>query len=154
MAAPRRKPDPARATPHAIDFHRWCDEQVELLRHRRFGEADVPNIIEELQAMVRSDTRALRSSYRLALMHLLKWRYRPSKRSPSWDTTIDRERDVIDDIEAESPSLRAQSLSYVAGAYPRARRDAAKETGLPLATFPETCPFSLDDLRNPDWLPE
>ncbi|HSF33510.1 MAG TPA: DUF29 family protein [Candidatus Tectomicrobia bacterium] len=28
-------------------------------------------------------------------------------------------------------------------AYPLARRDAAKETGLPLATFPEACPWPV-----------
>jgi hypothetical protein len=42
----------------------------------------------------------------------------------------------------------------VTWAYPRARRDAAKETGLPLATFPETCPWALAQVLEADVWPE
>jgi hypothetical protein len=140
-------------SPYEADFYLWCFEQAENLRQGRFATADLPNIIEELESMGRSDRRALRSSYRLVLQHLLKWQFQPDKRTPSWETTIDRESDVIEETEAESPSLRSQSVGLVRTIYPKARRDAAKETGLPLSSFPPDCPYSLDQVRDPDWLP-
>ena len=36
-----------------------------------------------------------------------------------------------------SPSLRRELPTFFAYAYPRARRLAAKETGMPLSTFPK-----------------
>jgi len=35
--------------------------------------------------------------------------------------------------------------------YRRARREAAKETGLPLATFPDECPFTLEQITGDYW---
>ena len=42
----------------------------------------------------------------------------------------------------------------MARAYRRARREAAAETGLPLSTFPETCPFTLEQALDDDFWPE
>ena len=50
-------------------------------------------------------------------------------------------------------SLRAFLPEAVAWAYPRGRKEAAKETGLPLATFPEVCPWSLEQLQDESFLP-
>jgi hypothetical protein len=36
--------------------------------------------------------------------------------------------------------------------YPRAARSAAKETGVPSAAFPKTCPFAPDQVLG-DWMP-
>ena len=32
-------------------------------------------------------------------------------------------------------------------------RNAAAETALPLATFPEDCPFAVDQILTEEWLP-
>jgi hypothetical protein len=39
-------------------------------------------------------------------------------------------------------------------AYPRARRLASAETGLPLATFPEVCPWPVEQVLDADFWPE
>ena len=140
-------------TGYESDFYLWCYRQAELLRLRRFSAADLPNVIEELESMGRSDRRALKSSYRLLLHHLLKWQFQPEMRSPSWETTIDRERDVINETEAESPTLAAQARTFVDETYPKARRDAARETGIDRAVFPPDCPYTLEQLRDDEWLP-
>jgi hypothetical protein len=111
-------------------------------------------VIEELESMGREQEHALASSYRVLLMHLLKWTHQSSKRTRSWSNTIGRERANIEDREDMNRSLAARAHELVAWAYPRAVRYAARETGLPRSAFPETCPFSLDQLRNPDFLPE
>ena len=67
--AARDLDDPS--TLYERDFTLWCTPQAELLRLRRFGEADLPNIVEELEGMGSALRASLRSSYRLLLAHLL-----------------------------------------------------------------------------------
>ena len=50
------------------------------------------NVAEELEALGNEQASALRSSYRILLLHLLKWRYQPKRRTRSWAGTIVRER--------------------------------------------------------------
>jgi hypothetical protein len=60
-------------------------------------------------------------------------------------------RHEIELILRDSPSLRQQLPALLDTAYPLACRDAAGETGLPLSTFPECCPFTVADLLSDDW---
>jgi len=140
-------------TTYERDFYLWCFEQAELLRLRRFAQADLPNIVEELESMGRSDRRALGSSYRLVIAHLLKWQFQPQMRGSSWEITLVRERAHIKDMEAQSPSLRADARRIVEDVYLDAKREAATDTKLPRSTFPAECPYTLDQLRDADWLP-
>jgi hypothetical protein len=86
-------------------------------------------------------------------MHLLKWSYQPEQRSGSWDSTIRTQRADIRQLLDDSPNLRREVPGIVAERYETARRNAAAETGLPLATFPTDCPFSADDILAEEWLP-
>jgi hypothetical protein len=52
------------------------------------------------------------------------------------------------------PRLRELSSLFVADAYRHARVGAAAETGLPLATFPEGCPWPVDQVLDEDFWPE
>ena len=38
--------------------------------------------------------------------------------------------------------------------YPKAARDACRETGLPETAFPATCPYRLDQIVDPNFLPD
>ena len=152
MADATRTRDDA-PTLYERDFYLWCYRQAELLRLRRFAEADLPNIVEELESMGRSDRRALESSYRLLISHLLKWEFQPQLRTPSREITIARERTHIEQLEQQSPSLERQAAAIVEGVYRRARKEAEIETGLPRSTFPPQIPYTLDELRDDDWMP-
>jgi len=154
MARAKEKPLYSNPADYEDDFYAWAYEQAELLRLGRFSEADLPNIIEELETLGRSERRSLVSAYRLILMHLLKWRYQPTHRTNSWRITVGRERREVTNLEAENPSLKANAIELAEEAYRRARLDAADETELPLSTFPAECPWTLDQIRNPDFLPE
>jgi uncharacterized protein DUF29 len=153
--APRAAADAVAEAPttYERDFYLWCFEQAELLRLRRFSQADLPNIIEELESMGRSDRRALSSSYRLVIAHLLKWQYQPQLRGSSWEVTLLRERAHIKEMEEQSGSLRADARRIVEDVYLDAKREASTETRLPRSSFPAECPYSPDQLRNPDWFP-
>lgn len=154
MASAKEKPRYANPADYEDDFYAWTYEQAELLRLGRFREADLPNIIEELETLGRTERRALVSSYRLVTMHLLKWVFQASHRSRSWTNTIRRERRNIEVTERESPSLRADAAAILREAYAQAREDAADETELPLSTFPAECPWTLTEVRDLGFMPE
>ena len=148
------KPKAPASAPYSEDFVRWCFEQAELLKARQFTKADLENIVEELESMGNEQRRALRSSYRLLIMHLLKWQFQPQRRSRSWKNTITRERVNIADYEGDSATLRDQAPVLVAEAYRGAVLRASGQTDLPRRAFPADCPYTLEQLRDPDWMPE
>lgn len=135
------------------DFYRWTQQQAELLRTGRLNELDVSNILEEIESMGRSDYRAFESHLTILLMHLLKWLYQPKFQSRSWRNTIDEQRRQIDLLIQDSPSLKSKKDAAMATAYHRAIKGASRETGFPDETFPETCPWSYEEITEGDWLP-
>jgi Domain of unknown function DUF29 len=86
-------------------------------------------------------------------MHLLKWQFQPQFQGKSWRLTIKEQRRQIEMHERENPSLKSKALLHVLEAYGNAADKAADETEFPLSTFPETCPYTLEQLRDFDWMP-
>ncbi len=145
---------PRNAVAYEVDFFAWTMEQARLLREGAFSEIDAVNIAEELESMGKNNRRELGSRLAVLLMHLLKWQFQPNRRSPSWATTVRDQRDEIEEILADSPSLRPVVRDSLSATYTRARRKAIGETGLPDTTFPADCPFTLDQVLAEDFLPE
>ena len=52
----------------------------------------------------------------------------------------------------DSPSLRGKFADALKQIFPKAVRDAARETGLPESAFPSDCPYHLDDALAPGFL--
>jgi hypothetical protein len=156
MAQVKEKPRPLFAHPadYERDFSEWCAQQAELVRQQRFFELDLANVVEELESMGNEQRHALASSYRLIISHLLKWQLQPQKRSRSWLLTVARERANVEDREASNKSLARKAGQLVKATYPKAVRLASIETGLPQNTFPDECPYTVEQLRDPDYMPE
>jgi hypothetical protein len=133
------------------DFYAWTQEQAALLREGAVHDLDVINLAEELSDLGSNLIHAVHSHLYQLLRHLLKWQYQPQHRvdSHSWQDTIEEARDQIPRYLERSPSLRPQVPTILAQEYPKARRRASRDTHLPLATFPEVCPWTpaqvLDD---------
>jgi hypothetical protein len=89
----------------------------------------------------------------LVLMHLLKYKYQPEKRSNSWRYTILKHRDRLETSLEDSPSLKAYFLEVFDKWYQKARKKAATETGLPINRFPSQSPFTPKETLDPDYLP-
>jgi hypothetical protein len=136
------------------DFHAWAEEQARLLRSGQIANADIQHIAEEIETLGASERRELESRLKVLLLHLLKWRHQPEERSSGWIGTIDEQRDQIDTLLRQSPSLRRFVGEYTGFAYPKARRSAVHETGLAQKVFPEHCPYSEQELLDPDFWPE
>jgi hypothetical protein len=79
----------------------------------------------------------------------LKWKLQPRKRTRSWRATIVIQRQEIEAILKDSPSLRRRLAATTTGNHERAIARAAAETGLKANTFPRDCPFSIDEILTP-----
>ncbi len=90
----------------------------------------------------------------MLLMHLLKMRHQPQRKSRSWAVTIITQRVDIDLLLRESPSLRPTLQDTLLQIYPNARREAAQGTGLPIDSLPEKCPFTLSEVLSEDVWPQ
>jgi hypothetical protein len=135
------------------DFYGWTEATARALRARDWRAIDVPNLIEEVESMGRSERRELESRLKQLMAHLLKWQYQWLHRSRSWTDTITEQRASMLDVLRENPSLRPKLPVIVAQAYRRARLEAELETGIPLRRFPETCPYTAEQLTSDGWLP-
>ncbi len=136
------------------DFYAWANEQAALLRAGKLSSADIENIAEEIESMGRTEKRELVSRLTVVLLHLLKWRFQPSKRGSSWETSITVRRNRLADHLEDNPSLKSQIASALAKAYRDAALEAADETGLAKATFPVACPWSFEQITGANFWPD
>lgn len=88
------------------DYYKWLTETAYLLSDGRWTEVDVPNLLDEIEAMGKSQKRAIASYLRVLLLHLLTWKYQPEPRSGSWRSSIRNARIAIAERLEESPSLK------------------------------------------------
>jgi hypothetical protein len=136
------------------DYCLWLEDQVARLKAGDAAGVDTANLIEELEDMGANQKTAIKSNLRVVLIHLLKYRYQPDKRSGSWMSTLIEHRARVIDAFSDSPSLRRHALAALPEAYRLARKRAASETGLPPETFPVDCPFELGEVLDQNYLPD
>ena len=138
-------------TTYETDFYQWTQQQTDLLRQGAWSALDMENLIEEIDDMGRSQKNALQSYLFNVIMHLLKWQYQPDRRGASWRQSIDHGRNSIERLLENNPSLVTQLSNLIALEYPRAHRQASRETGLPLTTLPENCPLTVEQITGDYW---
>ncbi|MGD9657260.1 MAG: DUF29 domain-containing protein [Methylocystis sp.] len=136
------------------DFYAWANEQAALLRAGRLGEADIEHIAEEIESLGKTEKRELVSRLRALMLHLLKWRFEPGKRTRSWEATIKIQRlDLLEHLQ-DNPSLRPEIVMIIEKAFKGAVLEAIAETGFSDKTFPEKCPWTFDEMTAEDFWPE
>jgi hypothetical protein len=138
------------------DFYTWTQTTAALIRAGEWQDLDTQMIAEEIESLGISRAHAVTSHLKQLVMHLLKWYYQPSRRQTghSWESTIINARSEIAALLDENPGLTSHLEDFLSKAYPTARRLARAQTRLPLATFPEACPWTLEQVLNDDFFPE
>ena len=136
------------------DFYGWTQEQAALLRTGRLNDLDVANLIEEIEAMGRSEKRELESRLTVLLVHLLKWTYQSNRRCRSWQLTIKTQRIDFLKVLRDNPGLKPGLDQCMADAYQLATIKASQETGLDEAIFSPVCPWELSDAIKQDFYPD
>jgi len=110
------------------DFYEWTVRNAELLRAGRATEADLEHIAEEIADMGKRERRELLSRLSTLIAHLLKWQVQPERRGNSWQATIRLQRNQLDDLLAQMPSLRGYLAENVGKAYDHGVVAAMAET--------------------------
>lgn len=135
------------------DYYLWLENTVKLLLNEKFSEININYLIEELEDMGRSEKRAVSSNLRILLMHLLKYKYQPKKRSNSWLFTIVEHRKRLKVLFKNSPSLKNYYYAVFSETYQDAKDLASAETSLSINNFPDSSPFTPEDVLNENYLP-
>jgi hypothetical protein len=148
-----RRPD---ADLYASDFNAWAKQQARLLEERRFEELDLDHLIEEVADLATNQRHAVLSRARRILQHFLKLEYSPAPLPRrGWEETIVTQRSDLE--ERLTTTLRRELEASFGEVYDHARRDAARDLRRDRVTeteLPRTSPYSLDQVLDPDWLPE
>jgi Domain of unknown function DUF29 len=148
-----RRTDTMSKTGYKDDFHAWTQAQAAALRAKDWVAVDIDHLVEEIESLGNEPAHAVESQLHTLCAQLLKWRYQPRRRSRSWQASIRNARLEIRRRLRRNPSLRPQLPIILGDAYCNARTLAMDKTGLPLATFPEACPWTLGQLQDEDFLP-
>ncbi len=146
---------------YAQNYTAWTQRTAELLKAGRFAELDIEHLLEELSDMGLSEQRALESRLRVLLSHLLKWQFQFRQLSErwqefkgdSWRNTIIHQRTELKIHLRKHPGMKRFLAQAIVEAYQDARELAAKETQLPMATFPDICPYTHEQIFDDDYYP-
>jgi hypothetical protein len=139
---------------YETDFNLWLEQTVNHLKKGNLQALDLDNLIEEISDMGRNNRREIFGRLKVLLMHLLKWQYQLEKRTNSWINTIDEQREQLELILRDSPSLKPYLADIFAECYQKEVRGTVNETNLPKETFPVDCPFTQEQVLNWDYFPE
>ncbi len=144
-----------------IDLVEWSERQADLLRRVAAGEPvneppDWMNIAEEIDALGKNQGRELSSRIAVILLHLMKLEASPAQEPRAgWRETIRLQRDEIERLLADAPSLRARIPAIVAREIAGARNRTAAalaDNGEMPRTEPAQLAFTEDQVVG-DWLP-
>lgn len=143
------------------DYYAWTRAQAKALRQMAKehwnGPLDLPRLAEEVQDMGHEQRYAMECQLERLLEHLLKleWSRAEAPRRP-WKLSCLGARSHLD--ARLTPSLRRAVLAGLPKRWANARRRAKlamQEHGEidMTALLPETCPYTMAQLLDPDWWP-
>lgn len=128
------------------DLYKWSMDQINYLKLKDYNKLDVENIIEEIKSLGSKEKHSLYSNLINLLMHLLKKRFQPAKKSKSWDKSIFNSKVEIEWYLNDSPSLKNYMKEIFDDTYQKARKKAALETSLDIDVFPKDCPWTIKEI--------
>ncbi len=128
------------------DFFKWTQTQTNLLKKGEFEKLDIIHMIEEIESLGNSEKNAIESYMIVLFMHLLKIEYQPTMRCKSWENSVENAKFRIRRLVEKNPSLKKKVSEFIDDAYFSARLEASSETGLDTESFPESCPWKIEEL--------
>lgn len=134
------------------DFIRWVERQRAFLQNKQFDQLDLATLIKELDAMGANERRELKSRLETLMMNLLKCQFQPEPKSRAWLGAVREQRSEIERILEQSPSLDELIAEYADHVYKAAFERAGAETGIPRAAFPQTNPYTKEQLLDTEFV--
>ena len=140
-------------TLYEIDDSLWLEETIELLKAKNFEALDLDNLIEELEDLGNEKKFRVASFLQQIIRHALLLQFWISEREYNqahWQAEIisfqyQLKRYLTTNLrqylEQEFEQIYFESVRYV-----RQKNDNK-------VNLPDTCPYSLEELLDPNWLP-
>lgn len=138
---------------HEEDFYGWALTNVSLLKQRKYQEADMQHIIEELEEMGTSNETQLINRLSVLIAHLLKWHLQPDSRNRSWSGTIKEQRSKIKRLLKKNPSLQSKIPESIEEGFSDSKSIIEKETPIDLALIPRECPYTSKQIMDDQFYP-
>lgn len=138
------------------DYYLWLQETYQRLEQKDINHLDLPHLMEEIFSLGNEQRRKVVSYLRQLLIHLLLYQYWQVERErcgKGWQNEIDNFRFELE-LLLKSRTLYNYFVQEIPEIYGKARRQAIKKSELASEVFPQMCPYSPDDLLDPDFLPE
>ena len=137
---------------YETDNEQWFEQTLELLKEKRLESLDLEHLIEELEAVGRRDRLTVESFLEQIIRHLLLLQYWQSEsdyNANHWQAEIMSFRTQINEYLTQKRNNLEERQSKV---YQKALKYVRKKTGM-MVSFPEDCPYTLEQLLDEDWLP-
>ena len=134
------------------DFVLWAERQRAFLQNKQFDRLDLDTLVRELEAMGGNERRELKSRLETLMMNLLKCQFQPEPKSRAWLGAVREQRSEIQRILEQSPSLDEVVAEYADHVYKAAFERAGAETGIPRAAFPQTNPYTKEQLLDTEFV--
>ncbi|HAN45510.1 MAG TPA: DUF29 domain-containing protein [Cyanobacteria bacterium UBA8156] len=135
------------------DFVLWTEDTMAKLRAGDFAQVDMAHLLEEVDGLGKSQRHAMRSLWRRLLEHLLKRCCVPFPECyRGWEKEIRNFRNDIEDLLADSPSLRGTIAENLPTVFHKALATVQEE--YPQIEFPDTwlMTYSIEELlTQPIW---
>lgn len=137
---------------YETEYDQWLTETIKLLKNRQLEALDYSHLIEELEALGRSEKNAVKSLLLQIIIHLLLyqfWELEQERNANHWAGEIITFRVQIED--RLTTNLRQYLASELPKIYQNALLIVQKKTQL--NSLPEQCPYSFEQLLNKEWFP-
>jgi hypothetical protein len=140
------------------DFYAWTQEQAARLAARDADGLDFDHLAEEITSLGKSEQRQLYDRLIVLLEHLLKlsiahasllYVYERNRRGGQVSCRTQRAR--LAKVLRDNPSLTPTVPDELTDAYVVARLEAAQALGIDEALIPAPCPWSVDQVLDPDF---
>lgn len=128
------------------DFFAWTQDQAKYLKNGELEKLDIINLQDEIEDMGKSEKRALESQINNILMHMLKAQYQKERDCISWQSSIKEAKVMANKILKQNPSLKYKLKEIFIHSYEIARIKASGQTGLEENIFPESCPWTIEEV--------
>ncbi|MBO1069196.1 DUF29 domain-containing protein [Aphanizomenon sp. UHCC 0183] len=133
------------------DYLAWYEMTLEQIKNDQLNDLDLDSLSEVLENLVRDTKRSGESYLRQIIIHLLLIEYweAESINRRHWAAEIVNFRNELETDMTRN--LRKHLNEEKENNYQKAIKYVIAKTGLKKNTFPEQCPYTLEQLINDDW---
>jgi hypothetical protein len=139
------------------DFYAWVLKNAHFLRQEDLEsrkKIDRLGIAVTLDQLAMNEKQLLVTRLSDLILSLIRWQVQGLMRSGSFKLHVSIQRDEVQEVLDDSPSLMDRIDEILHHSYRRAHLAARAITGLTADHFSEVCPYTLDQIMDETFFPE